>query len=118
MSTRALIAIREGFPHTVYTYRGISLHFDGNIEFAGQILKKHYTTDFKVKKLIALGNLESLAPTLKKCEARGDEAIETGELDELFRCFDWEYAYVFEKMHNLPEWNWYVHYIKMVREEL
>ena len=114
MSTRALIAI---FDKGIY--RGISLHFDGSIGFAGKTLKEHYTTKNKVDKLISRGNLEYLDANLKKCVQMDGETVETEDKDELFRCFDWEYAYIFEKPYdNIPEYFWYVYHIKMVREEL
>lgn len=55
MSTRSYIGIKNG-----KTIEAIYCHRDGNPEYVGFILKKHYTTEEKVRELIALGGLSSL----------------------------------------------------------
>ena len=45
-------------------YRAISVHFDGYLEGAGALLVHNYNTETKVNKLIALGDLSSLGPTI------------------------------------------------------
>ena len=55
MSTRSLIAIKEGT-----SYRSIYCHSDGYPSHVGRILQEHYTDDDKIKKLIALGGLSVL----------------------------------------------------------
>ena len=45
-------------------YRAISVHFDGYLEGAGALLVRNYNTEAKVNKLIDLGDLSSLGPTI------------------------------------------------------
>jgi len=45
-------------------YKAISVHFDGYLEHAGALLVRNYNTEAKVKKLIALGDLSSLGPSI------------------------------------------------------
>lgn len=54
MSTRSVIAIREG-----ELFKSVYCHFDGYPEHNGVILYKHYDLE-KTKQLIALGDLSSL----------------------------------------------------------
>lgn len=57
MSTRSAIIrkVSEG------QYEGVYCHFDGYLEGVGQILLDHYTDAKTVEKLIALGDLSTLA---------------------------------------------------------
>jgi hypothetical protein len=56
MSTNSSIAIKneDGSVTAIYC------HWDGNIEHNGHLLAKHYTTEEKVRELLALGNLSIL----------------------------------------------------------
>lgn len=62
MSTHAFIGIVKRDK-----IRYISLHHDGYIGYAGNILQQHYNTKSKVSKLIDLGGLDSIFPKLKQC---------------------------------------------------
>jgi hypothetical protein len=57
MSTRSNIGILNSDNTVSYIY----CHFDGYLENNGRILNEHYTTEGKVRKLIALGNLSILS---------------------------------------------------------
>ena len=57
-------------------YRAISVHFDGYLEHAGALLVRNYNTEAKVKKLIALGDLSSLGPTIGRQFDNNDDVIE------------------------------------------
>ena len=56
MSTRSNIGILNQDGTVDYIY----CHFDGYVEHNGQILNEHYTTEGKVRQLIALGDLSVL----------------------------------------------------------
>jgi hypothetical protein len=56
MGTRSTIAIQN----TDGTVTGIYCHWDGYLNHNGDILQKFYTTEEKVRALIALGDLSSL----------------------------------------------------------
>jgi hypothetical protein len=58
MATRSTIALEfaDGTVQQVYC------HWDGYLEHNGQILQKHYIDPFKLRDLIDLGDLSSLAP--------------------------------------------------------
>lgn len=60
MSTRSLIAVKneDGTVSSIYC------HFDGYPEYVGKILVENYTDPEKIKALLALGSLSSLAPRL------------------------------------------------------
>lgn len=66
MSTRSLIAIREKAKTARSTpvLKVIYCHWDGYPSHNGRILLEHYTDVKKVKALMALGDLSSLAPDL------------------------------------------------------
>lgn len=55
MGTSCKIIIKSGD-----IYRGIRVHFDGYLEWAGVILFRNYNTDDKVFQLISLGDLSVL----------------------------------------------------------
>ena len=67
MSTRAKIAIRRKDG----SFQGIYCHFDGYLNYAGEILEKFYDTTEKVENLISLGNVipffSHFALNLSKC---------------------------------------------------
>ena len=60
MGTRSTIALEfaDGTVQQVYC------HWDGYLEHNGKILQEHYSDPFKLRKLIDLGDLSSLRPTL------------------------------------------------------
>lgn len=57
MSTRSAIIIEEANG----TAKGIYCHFDGYLDHHKPILLKHYNKEEKVRQLIALGDISSLA---------------------------------------------------------
>lgn len=64
MSTRFTIAIEKKDK----SIKGIYGHFDGYPIGAGIILKEHFQNEEKIKRLIELGNLSILAPSIDKPE--------------------------------------------------
>lgn len=58
MSTHANISFYDDKTNMVKT---IYLHSDGYKEYAGRMLLEHYTTEEKVRELIKLGDLSSIA---------------------------------------------------------
>jgi len=65
MGTRSTIAIRN----TDGTFEAIYCHWDGYLSHNGRILEENYTTEEKVRELIALGDISSqgkkLAPSIR-----------------------------------------------------
>jgi hypothetical protein len=85
MGTRSTIAIQNSNG----TVTGIYCHWDGYVEHNGKILASSYTTEAKVRELIALGDLSSLGETVGSrqnfddpvkgtCIAYGRDRNETG----------------------------------------
>lgn len=64
MATRSTIALEfaDGTVEQVYC------HWDGYLENNGQILLRHYSDPFKLQRLIDLGAISSLAPSIDKPE--------------------------------------------------
>ena len=110
MATRSTIAIENADG----TVTGIYCHWDGYISHNGTILKDHYTTEARVRELIALGNISSLGACIgtahdfdrapiNECNAYGRDR---GEQDQAARtCHSWrqfineegqEYDYLFQ----------------------
>ena len=60
MGTRSTIALEfaDGTVQQIYC------HWDGYLEHNGQILQKHYSDPFKLRDLIDLGDMSSLAPNI------------------------------------------------------
>jgi len=60
MATRSTIALEfaDGTVQQVYC------HWDGYLDHNGQILRDHYSDPFKLRALIDLGDLSSLAPNI------------------------------------------------------
>lgn len=56
MSTRCLIGRKVDNNKVEYIY----CHYDGYLEGVGETLKNHYTTEDKIDKLMALGDLSAL----------------------------------------------------------
>lgn len=67
MATRSTIAIQNEDG----TVTGIYCHWDGYPEHNGKILVNDYTTEEKVRELIALGDISSLGSTINETEAYG-----------------------------------------------
>ena len=85
MGTRSTIAIQNANG----TVTGIYCHWDGYVSHNGKILAENYTTEAKVRELIALGDLSSLGDTVGvktdfedaakgQCVAYGRDRGETG----------------------------------------
>ena len=85
MGTRSTIAIQNADN----TVTGIYCHWDGYVSHNGKILAENYTTEAKVRELIALGDLSSLGETVGaktdfnnaakgQCVAYGRDRGETG----------------------------------------
>lgn len=92
MSTRAKIAIRRKDG----SFQGIYCHFDGYLNYTGEILEKFYDTTEKVEKLISLGNLAKLGFKPDDCFAYcrdGGEDLKFWTNEEQFN-----YTYV-EDLH-------------------
>jgi hypothetical protein len=108
MATRSNI----GILNTDGTVNYIYCHFDGYLEHNGDILNKHYTTESKVRALMALGDLSILGQDLGEkqdfnnrikgtCLAygrdRGEDKTEArtcSYADYTKECFE-EYIYLF-----------------------
>ena len=60
MATRSSISLQRDNGEIISVY----CHWDGYPEYNGKILKEHYTTMEKIEKLIALGNMSSLAENI------------------------------------------------------
>ena len=73
MATRSTIALEfaDGTVQQVYC------HWDGYLEHNGAILQEHYLDPFKVQKLIELGAISSLAPSIDKPEGHSfDKSVD------------------------------------------
>lgn len=64
MATRSTIALEfaDGTVQQVYC------HWDGYLDHNGAILRDHYSDPFKLQRLIDLGSISSLAPSIDKPE--------------------------------------------------
>ena len=71
MGTRSTIAIQNANG----TVTGIYCHWDGYIEHNGKILAENYTTEAKVRELIALGDLSSLGRTVGYSRQNFDDPV-------------------------------------------
>ena len=74
MSTRSRIGIKleDGMVKSVYC------HFDGYLEGVGHTLISHYNDEKKDKKLIAMGDMSSLAESIEKSVFYKRDRGETG----------------------------------------
>jgi hypothetical protein len=107
MATRSNIGIRERDGSIRVNY----CHWDGYLAHVGRILLAHYDSDTRVRELLALGELSSLAPTLDETHAyhrdRGEEWKSAGEFAPgEFRLLE-EYAYVYDVSDQ--RWLWAAH---------
>jgi len=68
MATRSTIALEfaDGTVQQVYC------HWDGYLEHNGKILQEHYSDPFKLRELIDLGDMSSLAPNIGTQHSFGD----------------------------------------------
>jgi hypothetical protein len=68
MGTRSTIALEfaDGTVQQVYC------HWDGYLEHNGKILQEHYSDPFKLRELIDLGDMSSLAPNIGTQHSFGD----------------------------------------------
>ena len=60
MATRGSISIRNADG----SYTGIYTHWDGYLDHNGKILRKHYTSEDKIRQLLALGDISVLGPEI------------------------------------------------------
>lgn len=67
MGTRSTIWIKEQENEKEY-YEGIYCHWDGYLEYNGKILYENYNNEEKVKELINLGDISSLAENINPKE--------------------------------------------------
>ncbi len=119
MGTRSTIAIQNEDG----TVTGIYCHWDGYLSHNGDILQKFYTTEEKVRALIALGDLSSLSEQIGskhdfnnapdgECNAygrdRGEKDVDAktcASWNDLINDFGQEFDYLF-----VPGKGWTVRY--------
>lgn len=73
MATRSTIALEfaDGTVQQIYC------HWDGYLEHNGKILQEHYLDPFKVQRLIDLGSVSSLAPSIDRPEGHSfDKSVD------------------------------------------
>lgn len=75
MGTRATISY---FDEDTKKYHSIYLHNDGYLEWAGKILKEHYSSLDKVKELVALGSISVLGHRIVPIGKHSFDAPEKG----------------------------------------
>lgn len=105
MATRSAIIIPHGDQ-----WISISIHNDGYPEHVGRILEGYYRNPENQKKLIELGNLSVLAPSIEKSIAYGRDRGEKNQEAKIFSDrksaldywgMDIDWAYIF----NNGRWN-------------
>jgi hypothetical protein len=123
MGTRSNIAIQEKDG----SIRAIYCHWDGYLSHNGKMLFEYYPTAAKVRKLIDLGSISSLAPNIGRKtnfdspkegqvvaygRDRGEEDVKADyytDIDAYIKSFDgvgWiEYIYVFDV--NTKAWSYF-----------
>ena len=89
MATRSTIAIQN----TDGTVTGIYCHWDGYLSNNGVLLNTHYNTEERVRELLALGDLSSLAPEIGEKHPFSEHEMSDGETwdESLYR--NWCSAY-------------------------
>lgn len=96
MSTRATIACKQEDGR----YAAIYLHFDGYHDYAGRVLKEHYTSIESARTLVVGGDIRSLANDgTPERFTDGNRAVvmpTRAALHEFARNCGAEYIYVFE----------------------
>lgn len=83
MSTRSRIGIQEQDG----TITSIYCHFDGYLKYVGHILRNHYTTEEKTRKLIVLGDMSSLGTNPIDCGYDNDSERDVNGYDTNCRCY-------------------------------
>jgi len=100
MGTRSLISIKNQDG----TYDGVYCHFDGYPEGVGNTLKTSYTTEDKIRQLIACGAMSCLVEEVDDCEfytKRGEDLHNYKELEldvigKKAKNIGCEYLYIFQ----------------------
>lgn len=99
MSTNCTIAIQ----HNDGSVTGILVHWDGGLWHAGPILYHHYSTEEKVRELLALGHLSSIDVDIDSSVAYGrdrgesnQQAIHSASWIEFLSKYEREYNYIFD----------------------
>ena len=111
MATHALIALRS---HS--SFHAAYLHFDGSPEKLGPILKAHFNTVGKIRELIQLGAIKSIAQDGEKTLL--DDNVGLMEADTEQKLFSkakdfWaQYVFVYEPALK----NWKVHQLATLEE--
>ena len=111
MATHALIALRS---HS--SFHAAYLHFDGSPEKLGPILKAHFNTVGKIRELIELGAIKSIAQDGEKTLL--DDNVGLMEVDKEKKLFPkakefWaQYVFVYEPALK----NWKVHQLATLEE--
>ena len=111
MATHALIALRS---HS--SFHAAYLHFDGSPEKLGPILKAHFNTVGKIRELIQLGAIKSIAQDGEKTLL--DDNVGLMEADTGKKLFPkakefWaQYVFVYEPALK----NWKVHQLASLEE--
>ncbi len=111
MATHALIALRS---HS--SFHAAYLHFDGSPEKLGPILKAHFNTVGKIRELIQLGAIKSIAQDGEKTLL--DDNVGLMEADTEKKLFSkakefWsQYVFVYEPALK----NWKVHQLATLEE--
>ena len=111
MATHALIALRS---HS--SFHAAYLHFDGSPEKLGPILKAHFNTVGKIRELIQLGAIKSIAQDGEKTLL--DDNVGLMEADTENKLFSkakefWaQYVFVYEPALK----NWKVHQLATLEE--
>ena len=108
MATRSMISIKNEDG----TYDAVYCHFDGyptGVGSVGRTLEEHYINSDIINKLISLGDMSCLKPTIEECEfytKRGEElhnykGLSLDRLKKKAEDIGCEYLYMFYK----GEWN-------------
>ena len=111
MATHALIALRS-----LSSFHADYLHFDGSPEKLGPILKAHFNTVGKIRELIQLGAIKSIAQDGEKTLL--DDNVGLMEADTEKKLFSkakefWaQYVFVYEPALK----NWKVHQLATLEE--
>jgi hypothetical protein len=109
MATRSTIALEfaDGTVQQIYC------HNDGYLSYNGRILKESYSDPFKLRDLIELGSISSLAPTLDGVFAYGrdrgesdTEASRFANLQDYKTNGQWEeYNYILRQVDGQAQWS-------------
>jgi hypothetical protein len=109
MATRSTIALE----YADGTVEQIYCHWDGYLENNGVILETHYMDPFKVKELLALGDISSLCATVEETKegayhfSRGEDFVvrKYKDLIDYFEeCQQEEYDYILRNINGKATW--------------